>query len=64
MHRRVLLQGLLLARRPMREVAGDALLRLIVGRASGRPIQDRLPRRPEEPVPRLDRSCGFFAAGW
>jgi hypothetical protein len=43
-HRRVLLQGLLFAVRQMREVAGGELLRLIVGRASGRPIQGRLPR--------------------
>ena len=56
MHRRVLLQGLLPAVRPMREVAGDELLRLIVGRASGRPIQGRPPRpsnqRSSQPLAR------------
>ena len=57
-HRRVLLQGLLLAVRPRREVAGDELLRLIVGRASGRPISRAL----RNPVSEPDRCCDFFAA--
>ena len=57
-YRRVLRQGLLLAVRQMRAVAGDELLRLIVGRASGRPISRAL----RNPVSGLDRSCDFFAA--
>jgi hypothetical protein len=64
----VQLQGLLLAVRQMREVAGDELLRLIVGRASGRPIQGRLPRpshhRSSQPLalPATIRFPSVFAA--